>query len=186
MQPTFSVGADGVPAPEQLIGLLALAAGKSDFDLMLAIEKDGSPIVGDSPRRFSDGVLRLEVEGYLWGVTRRSGSGTASQQPYTLYAVRRCDVATASLMSALTSNSEKIRVTLGTYKAGGDSDVEPSLEIVVDRARLVLHCLLTGPGALGPCEVLGFAGRKFEVRSAPQQASGLRGAVRTCAFEAAT
>lgn len=186
MPTSLAIGIDGTPTPEQLMHLLALAASKSEYDLMLAIEKDGSAVAGESPRTFGDGTPRLEVEGYLWGVAQRSGSGAAGHQPYMLYAVRRCDAATASIMSMLTSASEKIRVTLGAYRAGGDSDVEPTLEIVVDQARLVLHSLLTGPGTAGPCEVLGFAGKKFEVRSAAQQRSGLRGAVRTCTFEAAT
>ncbi len=179
-------GGDGFLGVEQLAALVGMAASKSDFDLMMAVEKDGSPIAGESPRLFSDGKPRMEIDGYVWGVAQRSGSGGAGRQPYTLYVLRRCDAATASLMSALTSASEKVRVTLGVYRAGGSSDVEPMLEIDVDKARVVTHCLLTSPGVSGPCEVLGFTGRKFEVKSAPQQGSGLRGAVRSCSFEATT
>lgn len=178
--PTWFHG-DAMPDPEQLIALLKLAADKGQFDLLMALAKDGSPIIGETPRRLGDGKPRLEIEGYLWAVAQRSGAGMAGRQPYTLFVVRRCDAATASLMSALTSASEELCVTLGAWRAGDD---EPTLEIVVDKARLVVHCLLTAPGSDGPSEVLGFAGRKFEVRSAPQQGSGLRGGVRTCAFEA--
>lgn len=184
--PLSSVSTDGVPSPEQLIALLGLCVSKSQFDLTVVIEKDGSPIAGDSPRNFADGKPHLEIEGYLWGVSQRSGSGTAGHQPYTLYVVRRCDVATASVLSALTSASEKVRVTLGAYRAGGDSDGEPVLEITIDKARMIMHTFLTGPGLNGPCEILGFAGKKFEVKSAPQQATGIRGAVRTCEFEVKT
>lgn len=179
-----SPGADGLPGPEQLLSLLQLASDKSRFDLMLAIEKDGTAIAGESARKFSDDKPRMEVEGYLWGVSQRSGSGSAGRQPYTLYLVRQCDAATASIMSCLTSASEKMTVTLGAYRSGGDNDREPVLEIIIDKARLLVHSLLTGPSTLGPCEILGFAGRHFEVRSAPQEGTGLRGAVRTCTFEA--
>lgn len=182
-QSTGAGGADG-PSHQELMALLELASNKSQYDLMLSLEKDGSPIEGETPRKFGDGKPRLEVEGYLWGVSQRSGSGSAGRQPYTLYVVRRCDAATASIMSCLTSASEKLKVGLSAYRAGGDNDVDPVLEISVEKARLLVHALLTGPDALGPCEVLGFAGRHFEVKSAPQQGSGLRGAVRTCSFEA--
>ena len=179
-----SVG--GTPDPQQLMTLLNLASNKSQYDLMLSIEKDGSPISGETQRRFADDKPRMEVEGYLWGVSQRSGGGSAGRQPYTLYIVRRCDAATASIMSCLTGASERMTVTLSAYRAGGDHDLDPVLELTVENARLLVHSLLTGPGDLGPCEVLGFAGRRFEVKSAPQEGSGLRGAVRTCSFEATT
>lgn len=184
--PVQSMSAGGIPGPQELMALLGLASSKSQYDLMLSIEKDGSPIAGETPRQFGDGKPRMEVEGYLWGVSQRSGSGTAGRQPYTLYIVRRCDAATASIMSCLTSASEKLTVTLDAYRAGGDNNAEPVLEIQVEKARLLVHSLLTGPGTLGPCEVLGFAGRRFEVKSAAQEGSGIRGAVRTCSFEATT
>ena len=175
---------DGVLGIEQLVAMLKLSASRTEFDLMMAVEVDGSPVASDLPRKFSDGKPRMEVDGYLWGVAQRSGGGGAGRAPYTLYVLRRSDVATASLMSALIRRSDKVHVILGVYKAGGGSDVEPMLEIDIDKARLVTHCMLTSTGLGGPSEVLGFSGRKFEVRSAPQQSSGIRGGLRTCSFEA--
>ena len=175
----------GLLSPDQALRLLDLAVeGASSYDLSAVIEKDGSPIAGESPRKFGHGKPHLDIEGYLWGVSQNTGVHTLGKQPHTLYLVRRTDAATASILSVLTSASEKVKVTLGVYEASGSADVDPMLEVVVDQARLVVHCIMTGGALRGPCELLGFAGRKFEVRSAPQQASGLRGAVRTCAFEA--
>lgn len=181
---TAPISTDGVPSPDQLVGLAALLAiEKTHFDIMVAIEIGGSPIKGDSARSFSDGKPRLDVEGYLWGATQRLDG--SHRQPYTLYVLRKCDVASASILNALKNSSKQMKVTLGAYKAGGDGDPQPMLELIVDQARLVVHSLFTAPGRLGPCEVLGFAGKKFELKSAPQQHIGLPGPVASCQLEAA-
>lgn len=178
-------GGDGVLGIEQMAALVGMAASNTDYDLMMAVEIGGSPVTSDSTRKFSDGKPRMVVDGYLWGVAQRSGGGGISRQPYTLYVLRRCDAATAALMNGLINASDKVHAILGVYRAGGDSDVEPMLEIDIDKARLVTHSLLTSPGISGPCEILGFSGRKFKVTSAPQQGSGLRGGLSMCEFDAA-
>lgn len=172
-------------APDQILGLLATAIdAQSGYDLSAVIEKDGNPIAPDEAKRsYSDGKPHLEIMGYLWGVSQDVGASSTSKRPHILYLVRRTDAATASIMSALVAGSENCRVQVDVHRAGGDSDGDPMLQLVVDKARLVTHCLLTASVQHGPCELLGFAGRKFEIKSAPQQTTGLRGGVRTCNFE---
>ena len=73
---------------------------------------------------------------------------------------------------------------VSVFKAGGDSskDQQPTLELVLEGARITTHCMLTGGTPRRPCEIIYFMPRKLELKSAPQQQSGLRGAVRTCAL----
>lgn len=185
-----SIATQAAPEParhlswDELRTLIGLAVDKGQHDLMLLIENQGRAIEGESQRRFEDGKKRMEVEGYLWGVAAPVNALGDTDHwgafPRMLYVLRRCDAATASLLSLMNSRSMGVRVTLSVFRAGGEASAEPHLQISVERARLASHALLTAPGALGPCEVLGFAGRDFTVRSRPQQGSGLAGAERVC------
>ncbi len=83
----------------------------------------------------------------------------------------------------LKNQDSEIKVTISVFKAGGDSskDMQPSLEFVLTEACAShTHCILTGGQPKRPSEIIYFAFRKIEFRSAPQLDTGLRGAVRTC------
>ena len=71
---------------------------------------------------------------------------------------------------------------LSVFKAGGDAskDMQPTLEIVLEGARVDTHSILTGGSPRRPCEIIFFHFRKIEIRSAPQKGTGQRGAVRSC------
>ncbi|HMN20130.1 MAG TPA: hypothetical protein PKA16_01930 [Ottowia sp.] len=172
----------GYLSSEQIRTLVQLAVDKGQYDLMLSIENQGRAIEGESPRQFSDSRTRMEVEGYLWGVaTPINSMGDVDHwnaYPRMLYVLRRCDAATASLLSLINGRSDALRITLSAYRAGGEAQPDPSLQFVVEQGRLTSHTLLTAPGALGPCEILSFAGRDFTVSSRPQQGSGRAGAER--------
>lgn len=167
---------------EQIRTLIELAVDKGQYDLMLLIESQGRAIEGESPRQFSDGKTRMEVEGYLWGVATPTSSMVDvdhwNAYPRLLYVLRRCDAATASLLSLMNGRNDTLRITLSAYRAGGDARADPSLQFVVERGRLASQTLLTAPGGLGPCEILSFAGRDFTISSRPQQGSGRTGAER--------
>ena len=169
---------------EEIRTLIGLALDKTQHDLMLLIENQGRAIEGESPREFSDGKSRMEVEGYLWGVTAPTNSVGDVEFwgafPRMLFVLRRCDAATASLLSLMNGRNVDLRITLSAYRAGGEARPDPSLQFVVEQARLASHTLLTAPGGLGPCEILGFAGRDFIVSSRPQHSSGRSGAERIC------
>ncbi|CAM5790905.1 type VI secretion system tube protein Hcp [Ottowia pentelensis] len=173
-----------VPSPQELIDLVKLSVDKSKYDVMAVIEIGGSPLKGDSQRQFSDGKPRLDVEAYLWGVAQPidvSMQVVGHRQAGILYLIRRCNSATASILSALVSNS-KVKVTLDAYRAGGGGDVRV-IEIIVDEARVAKHCLFTDQ-TLGPCEMLGFAGKKFEIKTFAQLSSGLEGPQVSCQLDA--
>lgn len=169
---------------DELRTLVELAVDKQQCDLMLLIENQGRAIEGESPRPFHDGKKRMEVEAYLWGVAAPTNSVGDVEFwgafPRMLYVLRRCDAATASLLSLMNSRSTELSITLSAFRAGGEAAAEPHLQVAVERARLASHTFLTAPGALGPCEILGFAGRDFTVSSRPQQGSGRAGAERVC------
>jgi hypothetical protein len=54
------------------------------------------------------------------------------------------------------------------------------LEFMLEETRIDTQAILTGGNPRRPCEIIYFMPRKMEIRSAPQQQTGLRGAVRTC------
>ena len=75
-----------------------------------------------------------------------------------------------------------IKVQLSVFKASGDSatDMQPTLEFLLEGARVDTHSILTGGTPKRACEIIFFHYRKIEIRSAPQLRTGLRGAVRSC------
>jgi hypothetical protein len=82
----------------------------------------------------------------------------------------------------LKNQENDLKVQLSVFKASGDSSKEqqPTLEFLLEGARITTHCMLTGGNPRRPCDIIYFMPRKLELKSAPQQGSGLRGAVRTC------
>jgi hypothetical protein len=98
--------------------------------------------------------------------------------------VRLCDVASASILSLLKSQTEQLRVVLSAFRAGGDSltiTMQPTFEVEINNGRVASYSVFT-PAILDgmPCEVICFAHQGLEIRSAPQLQTGMRGAVRTC------
>ena len=56
------------------------------------------------------------------------------------------------------------------------------IEIIASDARIYGISSYTSQQLKQPCDIVVFAHRKLEIKTAPQKASGLRGAVRTCAM----
>ncbi|CAN5717465.1 hypothetical protein BH11PSE13_BH11PSE13_11260 [soil metagenome] len=175
---------DGTLDPDEALRLLDHMSGESGNDFLMLIESKGSVIEGESERHFEDGKKRMDIAGYsyLSEVVTPPGASKGKVRASSLIVVRDCDAATASVASLLKNQDDAIKVTLSVFKAGGDDskDSQSSLEFVLEGARITTHCVLTGGRPKRPCEIIYFQYRKIEIRSAPQVATGLRGAVRTC------
>lgn len=170
---------------EQLRVLELAQTGLRGGDLVMLVENSGTPVNGESARRFPDGKPRLDISGYSWGmiVRQRVGSGAESGRTYQpLVVVRQLDAATASLAS-LAYNRSLLKVCISAFRAGGDpsaADTQPMFEIELQDAQLTGQFLTSGGPLSTLAEILVFSYRRITQRSAPQQASGARGAVREC------
>jgi hypothetical protein len=164
---------------------IATTAGQ---DLVLLVENNGTPVEGESVRPFEDGKKRMDALGYmLTGGTRQRTDATGfNLLTSDLAVVRQCDAATASLWNLFKNqNAANLKVQLSVFKSGGDDapDAQPTLEIVLEQARIAALSTLTSSRVAVPCELLFFSFSHLEIRSAPQLASGQRGAVRTCSID---
>lgn len=177
---------DAMLDPDEALRLLDHLSGESDKDFVMMIENKGSVVEGESKRPYEDGKKRMDVAGYAYctEVMVPPGAGKGKVRNSSFIVVRDCDAATASVASLLKNQDSDIKVQVSVFKAGGDSsqDMQPTLEFVLEGARVTLHFILIGGRPKRPCEIIFFQYRKIEIRSAPQQATGARGAVRTCSF----
>jgi hypothetical protein len=172
--------------PEDCLRLLALASNQASADLAMTVISRNNQVDGESSRSFNNHP-RLDIEGFYNGFayqssSQRGGRGIASS---LLFVLRQCDAATASLSSILVSRDQDVTVRISVYRAGGDSGhaLEPSLEFEATGAMLTQQTFFTGHPSGKPAEIVAFAYRRFEIRSAPQDGAGQRGAVRTCSFD---
>lgn len=169
---------------EQLRVLDLAQAGFTGNDLVMLVDSSGAAVVGESTRRFPDGKSRLNVCGYSWGLVMRGapgGTGARAFQP--LFVVRRVDSATASLASLVHARTAGLSVCLSAFRAGGDAsatDTQPMFEIQLEDAIITAQFLTTGGPLSTMSEILAFTYRRITLRSAPQTATGARGAVREC------
>lgn len=177
---------DGILDPDEALRLLDHLSGESDNDFVMMIENKGAVVEGESGRPYEDGKKRMDIGGYAYcaEVVVPPGSSKGKVRNSTFIVIRNCDAATASVASLLKNQDSEIKVQVSVFKAGGDSsqDMQPSLEFVLEGARVTLHSILTGGRPKRPCEIIFLQYRKIEIKSAPQQVTGARGAVRTCSF----
>jgi type VI protein secretion system component Hcp len=184
----MSFDRDGLLDPDEALRLLELAShSDGDTDIVLMIESKGTVVEGESARAFADGKSRMPVKGYYFNAAVKvpPGSSKGVVAVTSLVVVRESDAATASLASLLRSQATDLKVDLSVFKAGGEAvskDAQPTLEFVLEKARVKSHTMLTGLSPQCAVEVLSFEYETLTVKSAPQQATGARGAVRTCSF----
>ena len=175
---------DGTLNPDEAMRMLDHMSGDTGNDFLMLIDSKGNAIEGESKRAFEDGKQRMHIAGYTYLAEVQTPPGAAKGQVRlsTLIVVRECDAATASIASLLKNQENDLKVQISVFKASGDSSKEqqPTLELLLEGARITTHCMLTGASPRRPFEIIYFMPRKLEIKSAPQQDSGLRGAVRTC------
>ncbi|HEX5390608.1 MAG TPA: type VI secretion system tube protein Hcp [Burkholderiaceae bacterium] len=178
---------DGFLDPDEVLRLdeLALTNMADGMDLAMVVESGGAPVEGESTRSYHDGKPHLNLLGY-WVYTKQVQQG--SNQKYKaastgLYVLRHADAATGSLYSLLNNGKIDVKATVQVFRSGGQqsaSAILPVIEIVASDGRVANIVSYTSPRTHQACELISFAFRKLEIKSAPQQTSGQRGAVRTC------
>lgn len=155
-------------------------------DLVMAMENGGTPVTGDNTRRHDDGKPRLDILGLTWGLASATLGGAAqgprSYAPLTV--VRQADSASAILTQLCNNRAASLRAAIGMYRAGGDAsaatDTLPMFELKIEEAQITGQYFITAPGEVMLYEILVFSYRKIEIKTAPQQATGSRGATREC------
>jgi len=172
---------------DNLLQLTRLAHGKQmGADLVMSLENGGTPVSGDNTRRFPDGKPRLSVLGLSWGLASATSGGTAlgprSYAPLTV--VREVDSASAILTQLTNNRAGNLRVNVAAYRAGGDKNVAtdtlPMFDLGLEDAQITAQYFITTPGDAVLTELLVFSYRRIEIKTAPQQATGSRGATREC------
>jgi hypothetical protein len=175
---------DGTLDPDEALRLLDHMSGESGNDFVMMIENKGAVMEGESSREYEDGKQRMDIAGYAYlaEVVTPPGSSKGKVRNAPLIVIRDCDAATASIASLMKNQDSEIKVQLSVFKAGGEGskDMQPTLEFLLEGARVDTHSILTGGIPKRPCEIIFFHYRKLEIRSAPQKNTGLRGAVRSC------
>lgn len=180
---------DGYLDPDEVLRIdeLAITNQITGMDMGLVVESGGAPVEGESTRSYHDGKPHLNLLGY-WVYTKQVQQG--SNQRYkaassSLIVLRQADAATGSLYSLLNNGKLDVKATVQVFRSGGQpsaSDILPVLEIIASEARVGNIVSYTSPRTQQACEAIFFNFRKLEVKSAPQQTTGQRGAVRTCAM----
>ncbi|MGB3069937.1 MAG: type VI secretion system tube protein Hcp [Ottowia sp.] len=147
----------------------------SGFHMVLALTGDSQ-----GPIKAEDGTPQLPILGFEWGVTTTSWTApdkSAARRTYRpLFITRRCDAATASIMSGLSKN-EGMTVELSVFESNTDKQAVWKLKL--KKARLIQHITHTGGPIGGAQELLALAAMEFELETAPQTSSGIRGGVRS-------
>lgn len=155
-----------------------------DLDLVMLVERSGTPLPCESTREFADGKPRMAIGGYFLA----AGRPPAQQRQLRmsgLYVARRSDKTTASLCSLLHGNDLTLRVLIEAYKASGDKrtiERDPTFQLELDEARVGDMVLNTGGPWQVPSELVCFEYRSITIRSAPQTETGQTGARSECRF----
>jgi hypothetical protein len=172
---------------DNLLQLTRLAhTQRMGADLVMAMENSGTPVSGDNVRRYPDGKPRLDMVGLSWGLASASVGGAAqgprSYAPLTV--VREADSASAIFTQLTNNRAANLRASISKYLAGGDASVTadtlPMFELKIDEAQITAQYFITAPGDVMLFEILVFSYRKIEIKTAPQQGTGSRGATREC------
>lgn len=143
----------------------------------MVLELTGSK---QGPIKAEDGTPKLPILGFEWGATTTSwtapdkAAGRRNYRP--LFIARRCDAATASIMSGLTQN-EGMTATVSIFES--NTDKQPVWKLSLKKARLIQHITHTGGPVGGAQELLALSAMEFELETAPQTSSGIRGGVRS-------
>ena len=166
-----------------IVGKLTDKIGHLDIFMKVKTQRAGD-VEGESPRKFADGKPRHQLLGYYFSAGSPtdvgSGAATGRRRYSAVRVVRNSDAATASLLSAFSTN-DKVTVEVSSYKAGGSDTAQPSFRMELGDARVKSYTLIAG-GALygsGAMDIIEFVFRTVAIDTAPQTASGQRGAVRS-------
>jgi type VI protein secretion system component Hcp len=184
----MSFNQDGILDIDEGLRALQLVSTSEGEDVVMEITNKGTVVEGESLRQYEGsnaGKGLLGVAGYHFFVRSHAEKGKKGvSRLLALSVIRKCDAATASLLSLLNSGSEEIKVKLSVFKASGDSakSAQPTLQFVLEEASIIGMAILTSDALQGPHELITLDYASIQIDSAPQTKTGQRGAVRTCTF----
>ena len=157
-------------------------ANTQTADIAMKVVRKGVQVEGESIRKYHNGSSLIDVLGYFFaGYT----PGNARRVYRSVTIVKHADVASSSLLSLLDTHAD-LKVTLSSYKAGGEAkstDAQPSLEIVLDEAKLKAISIFTTAHSHLPMEILSFDFRQMTMSTRAQTRSGEQGPARSCVID---
>jgi type VI protein secretion system component Hcp len=128
---------------------------------------------------------RLPILGYAFRAQREQrSSGVQAVVPQAIWVIRNVDASTASFLSAMLAPGSGNRygeAYIKAFKAGDELTArssQPMIQFKLSDAAIVFHSIITPGSSSSPLEVMAIVYRQLEISTAPQQASGQRGAVR--------
>jgi type VI protein secretion system component Hcp len=169
---------------EELLSVLSMfPLGETQMDINLIVTIDGANIQGENLRTWGEDAISAYGYFFKTQVTDANYVDAGS-----LWVARNLDVASASLTSALKACSgtskKRMSACLRVFRAGGNDIIgiapKPVIKFTLQDAQIVFQTFLTNNPTGLPTEVLAFAYKTITIETAPQLASGIIGAVRTC------
>jgi type VI protein secretion system component Hcp len=155
----------------------------TSMDVHMTFSTPRAPIESEAE---GEGRLQLPIIGYAFRAQREQRSaGVQTVVPQAIWVTRNVDASTASFISAMINPGSGNRygeAVIQAFKAGVDltgRTSNPMIEFRFTDAAIVFHSIITPPASSSPLEVMAIVYRQLQISTAPQQASGLRGAVRT-------
>jgi type VI protein secretion system component Hcp len=170
--------------PEELQSILSMfPQGETQMDMDLTVTIDGTNIRGENLSTWGEDTI--SAYGYYFKAQLNHAKAAF---PGTFCVARNLDVASASLTSAFKACSgtskKTMSVCLRVFRAGGNDIIgitpKPVIKFTLHDSYILLQAFLTNNPSGLPTEVLAFNYRSITIETAPQLASGLIGAVRTC------
>jgi type VI protein secretion system component Hcp len=160
--------------------LKVMPSEPTSMDVHMTFTTPAAPIDSEA------GDSLLPVIGYAFRAQREHRSaGVQAVVPQAIWVTRNVDAATASFISAMLNPGRGNRygeAVIKVFKAGGDLvgvTPLPLIEFKLIDAAIVFHSIITPSSSSSPLEVMAIVYRQLEISTAVQQASGIRGAVRT-------
>jgi type VI protein secretion system component Hcp len=169
---------------DELGSLLKLMPSEpTSMDVHMTFSTPRAPVESEAE---GDARFELPIIGYVFRAQREQRSaGVQTVVPQAIWVTRNVDASTASLISAMMNPGSGNRygeAVIQAFKSGVDLTgraPSPMIEFRLTDAAIVYHSIITPGASSSPIEVLGIVYRQLQISTAPQQASGLRGAVRT-------
>jgi hypothetical protein len=164
--------------------LKLMPSGPTAMDIHMTFSTSRAAIEGEG----NDPTL-IPILGYAFKAQRlTSGNTPQSITPSPLWIVRNADSATASFLSAMItpgSGNSYADIRVKVFRSGEvltGASANPMIQFIVTNGAIGFHSIVTCGTSGSPLEVMAIGYREIEICTAPQMASGIRGAVRSARF----
>ncbi len=163
-----------------------LPSAPTAMDIQMVFTSPKGAIEGEG---VGENKYLLPIFGYAFKAQRKGATVDSSiVAAHAFWVIRNVDAASASLMSVMLKPGGKDKfssVSVYVFKSGDQvagMERQPMIEFNLGNAVIAFHSIVTAGNSGTPVEVLSLSFDDIEVNTAPQQDSGLRGALRSAKF----